>query len=135
MSSVEGAPLSISYEAAKAALAMCARIDECQDWADKAQALASYVRQAKDETMRKMCDRIQARAIPRCGELLAQVRARPGKRTDIQPREGDRPRLVEPPTRKEAARDAGALSSPGEDRAPRSDRRQGVCPMQHLWPP
>ena len=33
-------------------------------------ALPSYARQAKDEEMRKMADRIQARAIRRCGELL-----------------------------------------------------------------
>ncbi|MEL0030834.1 MAG: hypothetical protein VW778_08275 [Betaproteobacteria bacterium] len=80
------APLPIVYERATKALAECARIDECQDWANKAKALASYARQSKDDTLRKMADRIQARAIRRCGELLKQVEAgqgaRDGKRHD-----------------------------------------------------
>jgi hypothetical protein len=58
------------YEHAKTALAECSNIDECKDWADKAEALASYAKQSKDTELRKMCDRIQARAIRRCGELL-----------------------------------------------------------------
>ncbi len=76
------APLPIVYERATKALAECARIDECQDWANKAKALASYARQSKDDTLRKMADRIQARAIRRCGELLKQVEAGQGSRTD-----------------------------------------------------
>lgn len=73
------APLPIVYERATKALAECARIDECQDWANKAKALASYARQSKDDTLRKMADRIQARAIRRCGELLKQVESGTGK--------------------------------------------------------
>lgn len=68
------APLPIVYERATKALAECARIDECQDWANKAKALASYARQSKDDTLRKMADRIQARAIRRCGELINEQR-------------------------------------------------------------
>lgn len=67
------APLPVSYERAKTALAKCASMDECQKWADKAEALASYARQADDDSLRKMADRIQARAIRRCGELLKLV--------------------------------------------------------------
>lgn len=74
---IENAKLPASYEAAKNALAECSRLDECQAWADKAEAMASYARQAKDESLRKMADRIQARAIRRCGELLKQIE--PGK--------------------------------------------------------
>ena len=35
------APLPKAYESAKTALAECTRIDECREWANKAQALAS----------------------------------------------------------------------------------------------
>jgi hypothetical protein len=52
-------------------------MDECQQWADKAEALASYAKQSKDDSLRKMCDRIQARAIRRCGELLKKFQTGP----------------------------------------------------------
>jgi hypothetical protein len=71
--SIDGAKLPAVYERATQALAECTRIDECQSWANKAEALASYARQSKDESLRKMADRIQARAIRRCGELLKQI--------------------------------------------------------------
>lgn len=75
------AKLPGNYEDAKQYLAVCARIDECQDWADKAEALASYAKQADDTTLRKMADRIQARAIRRAGELLKEYdgRGRPAE--------------------------------------------------------
>lgn len=73
---ISTARLPQTYEAAKQALATCSRIDECQEWADKAEALASYAKQSRDESLRKMADRIQARAIRRCGELLKQIDAR-----------------------------------------------------------
>ena len=96
------ARLPAAYEAAKQALANCASIDECQSWADKAEALASYARQADDETLRKQADRIQARAIRRCGELLKQFNTGPS---------GGRPAKNDDPTvtvsQKQAASDAG----------------------------
>ena len=49
------------------------RIDECQMWADKAEALASYAKQANDDGLRRMADRIQASAIQRAGELLQEI--------------------------------------------------------------
>jgi hypothetical protein len=61
-------------------LAECERIDECQDWANKAEALASYARQMNDDELRLRCDRIQARAIHRAGELLAQIEPGQGNR-------------------------------------------------------
>lgn len=73
---VANAPLPATYEAAKKALASCASIDECQDWANKAEAMASYARMADDDTLRKLADRIQARAVRRLGELLKQYDAR-----------------------------------------------------------
>lgn len=66
------AQLPASYERAKASLAECVSLDECMEWANKAQALASYARQADDDTLRKHAERIQARATRRCGELLKQ---------------------------------------------------------------
>ena len=68
-----------SYERAKVAIAECARLDECMDWANKAQALASYAKQADDDTMYKMALRIQARAVRRCGELLKTFQNQGGK--------------------------------------------------------
>ena len=98
--SVAHAKLPAAYSAAKTALATCGRIDECKDWADKAAAMASYARQAGDDTLRKQADRIQARAIRRCGELLKAIEPKPGARTDREPSTGDG-------TRSQAARDAG----------------------------
>lgn len=66
----DDAPLPERYEQARSALAECHDVDECKDWADKAQALASYARQADDDTLHKLAVRIQARAIRRAGELL-----------------------------------------------------------------
>lgn len=94
------ARLPETYENARTALAECQRIDECQSWADKAEALASYAKQADDDSLRKMADRIQARAIRRAGELLKQIEPGTGKYQGK--REGDRPL-----DRKQAAEDAG----------------------------
>ena len=75
-----------------------------KDWADKAQALASYAKQARNETLHKMAVRIQARAIRRCGELLKQFESQQGKRNQhTMLQEGDLPKQ----SREEAATDAG----------------------------
>jgi len=94
------AQLPAAYERAKAELANCASVDECQTWADKAAALASYARQAEDGTLLSYAQRIQARAIKRAGLLLKQIE--PGKNRFDDRREGDHP-----PNRKQAAIDAG----------------------------
>lgn len=93
--------MPISYEAAKNALTNCASIDECQEWANKAEALASYAKQADDDTLRKLADRIQARAVRRCGELLKQFDGQ-GARTD-KLGEGGHTKL----TQRQVASDAG----------------------------
>jgi len=95
------ARLPVSYEAAKNALSNCVTLDECQDWANKAEALASYAKQADDDTLRKLADRIQARAVRRCGELLKQYNGQ-GGRTD-QLSAGAHTKL----TQQQIARDAG----------------------------
>jgi hypothetical protein len=52
--SVANAKLPVVYDKARAALARLDRVDECKDWADKAEAMASYARQSKDESLFKM---------------------------------------------------------------------------------
>ena len=75
--------LPAAYEAAQKALAECERMDECQEWADKAKALASYAKQAGDETLHRHADRIKARAVRRIGELLKEVPAAQGANQNI----------------------------------------------------
>lgn len=94
---IVNAKLPATYEAARIAIAECDRIDECKTWADKAAALASYARQAKDDSLAVMARRIQARALRRGGELLKQVYPANGARTD----------LGTVPTRGDAAEAAG----------------------------
>jgi hypothetical protein len=81
---IADARLPATYESAKRALAECSRIDECQDWADKAAALASYARQARDDTLFSFATRIKARALDRCGELLRQIPASSGGRPETK---------------------------------------------------
>lgn len=78
---VANARLPQVYEAAKDALANCVAVDECVDWADKAAALGSYARQANDLTLLHHAQRIQGRAVRRCGELLKSYdgRGRPAE--------------------------------------------------------
>lgn len=67
-----------TYIAARIALAKCDRIDECQRWANQATAMQSYAQQAQDETLSALANRIRARAVRRCGELLKLIPANPG---------------------------------------------------------
>jgi hypothetical protein len=97
--SVTNAKLPAVYESAKLALAECLRVDECADWANKAQALASYAKQADDDGLYKQAVRIRARAIRRCGELLNEIESATGAHLK---REG-----VLPLSKKEVAQGAG----------------------------
>ncbi len=98
---IPNARLPKAYEAAQAALAECQQVDECKEWADKAAALASYAKQAQDDVLERMAQRIRARAIRRAGELLAQIE--PAKNQyDASAKVGPGPS-----TRTEAARDVG----------------------------
>jgi len=100
---IQSAQLPKSYENAKTALAECSRLDECQAGADKAAALASYAKQAEDDTLYAYARRIQSRAVNRSGELLKQIEAARGGDRRSDQWEGDRP-LV---TRTQAAAEAG----------------------------
>ena len=62
---VQNASLPAIYASAKQALANCANIDECKEWADKASALASYARMSEDDTLEKHALRIRHRATRR----------------------------------------------------------------------
>jgi len=99
---VSAATLPATYEAARTQLAECERLDECKDWADKAAALASYAKQANDDELRRMAERIQLRAINRCGELLKAIGDDSGGRP-AKNQEGDHPVM----TRSGAATAAG----------------------------
>jgi hypothetical protein len=66
----KNARLPDNYKAALKAIEQCEKIDECQDWADKHAALASYHRQANDREMYNSALRVQANAVRRIGDLL-----------------------------------------------------------------
>jgi hypothetical protein len=92
--------LPATYQNAKRALAECVRIDEAKDWTDKAIALACYAKQANDDKLLAMSNRIKARAVLRMGELFNEIE--PGiNRYDS--RQGGE----SPANRKEAADAAG----------------------------
>jgi hypothetical protein len=98
------APLPVTYTDAKAALERCERVDECAEWADRAGALASYARQARDTELEAMAKRMRARAVRRAGELLQEIPTCRGRRRDLFP---DRPAGA----RTEQARRAGMSAS------------------------
>lgn len=99
---ISAAQLPRTYEAARIALAECSEVDECKEWADKAAALASYARQAEDDQLERMAQRIRARATRRAGELLKQIEpGKTGPKTELGV--GDHTKF----NREDAARDAG----------------------------
>lgn len=101
-SAIKSARLPETYQIAKVAIRECAEVDECQSWADKAEALASYARQMGDDELRKMADRIQARAIARAGAILKEI-----EKARNQHDAAERARVGAVPSRKQAADDAG----------------------------
>lgn len=67
------APLPVNYEHARIALRECQELDECAEWANKSEAIASYARQAKDLSLLNTAKRIKARATRRLGQLLREI--------------------------------------------------------------
>jgi hypothetical protein len=66
-----------------------------------AAALANYAKQADDDALERLAQRVRARAIRRCGELLRQIEKKHGVNQNIR---GGVPPIV---TCTQAARDAG----------------------------
>ena len=100
---IRGAALPERYEAAKSALAECSRVDECKSWADKAAALASYAKQAQDDSLERYALKVKGRAIRRAGELLEAIEPKSELNLKQHRREGAHPSV----TRKTAAEEAG----------------------------
>lgn len=96
------AKLPASYENAKTALANCVSLDECMNWGDKMEALASYAKQSRDDELMKMATRIRDRAIRRAGELLKQIEPAHGANQNIT--DATDSKVL---TRTDAARQAG----------------------------
>ena len=70
---ISSASFPDNYESAKRALSVCVSIDECKTWADKSAALATYAKEARDESLLIMAKRIRLRAYRRIGELLDEI--------------------------------------------------------------
>lgn len=97
LGAVDSARLPELYANAKEGLVNCYRVDECKAWADKAEAIRSYARQAKDDEMMKTAMRIKGRAVQRLGELLEaleKAQPKPGTNNQVRAPEPSSPRQV-----------------------------------------
>jgi hypothetical protein len=105
---------------------------ECAEWKNKAEAIASYARQAEDETLLNTATRIKARAIRRCGELLREIKPAKGANQNIR---GGAPPKVH--TRTEAAKGAGLSRDQSKQalRVAAVDERDFEAAVESAQPP
>jgi hypothetical protein len=76
---LETARFPDNYIRARKAIHECALVDEVTAWANRSAAMATYAREISDRSMLDDAIRIQARALERLGEMLAEM---PGSRDD-----------------------------------------------------
>lgn len=107
---VPTAILPDNYKAACTALAECVRVDEAAEWSNKMAALATYARQAKDDSLRVMAEKIQVRAERRVGELLEELFAETPSSSDRAEKTGFSVNRVSAAVRL-AARSVGAVEA------------------------
>ena len=96
--------LPMSYKAAKRALIECEHVDECRDWANRAEALATYAHLARDEALELIARRVRLRAVARAGELLLMI---PNNNRGLHLRGGGGGSLPNPQSRLGVGRAAG----------------------------
>lgn len=76
----------VFYKAAKTALAKVVKIDEAKDIRDKALAMQSYAKQAKDEEFFNYATEIRRRAERRMGQLMTELPKATGTRGQLTSR-------------------------------------------------